>query len=49
LFSVETSQGTLARLHVLIIPVLILAVAIAFLMRRTMFGRTIFAIGGSEE
>jgi simple sugar transport system permease protein len=49
LFSVETSQGTLARLHVLIIPVLILAVAIAYLMRRTMFGRTIFAIGGSEE
>jgi simple sugar transport system permease protein len=49
LFSVETSQGTLARLHVLIIPVLILAVAIAFLMRRTMFGRTIFAIGGNEE
>jgi simple sugar transport system permease protein len=49
LFSVETAQGTLARLHVLIIPVLILAVAIAFLMRRTMFGRTIFAIGGNEE
>ena len=49
LFSLETSQGTLARLHVLIIPVLILAVAIAFLMRRTMFGRTIFAIGGNEE
>jgi simple sugar transport system permease protein len=49
LFSVETSPGTLARLHVLIIPVLILAVAIAFLMRRTMFGRTIFAIGGNEE
>lgn len=49
LFSVETGQGTLARLHVLIIPVLILAAAIAFLMRRTMFGRTIFAIGGNEE
>jgi simple sugar transport system permease protein len=49
LFSVETGQGTLARLHILIIPVLILAVAIAFLMRRTMFGRTIFAIGGNEE
>ncbi len=49
LISVQTSGGTLARLHVLIIPVLILAVAIAFLMRRTMFGRTIFAIGGSEE
>jgi simple sugar transport system permease protein len=49
LVSVQTSAGTLARLHVLIIPVLILAVAIAFLMRRTMFGRTVFAIGGSEE
>lgn len=49
LISVETSGGTLARLHVLVIPVLILAVAIAFLMRRTMFGRTIFAIGGNEE
>jgi simple sugar transport system permease protein len=49
LISLETSGGTLARLHVLVIPVLILAVAIAFLMRRTMFGRTIFAIGGSEE
>ncbi len=49
LISIETSGGTLARLHVLVIPVLILAVAIAFLMRRTMFGRTIFAIGGSEE
>jgi len=29
--------------------VLILAVAIAFMMRRTMFGRTVFAIGGNEE
>jgi len=28
---------------------LILAVAIAFMMRRTMFGRTVFAIGGNEE
>jgi len=32
-----------------VIPVLILAVAIAFMMRRTMFGRTVFAIGGNEE
>ena len=49
LISVQTSSGTLARLHVLVIPVLILAVAIAFMMRRTMFGRTVFAIGGNEE
>ncbi len=49
LISIQTGSGTLARLHVLVIPVLILAVAIAFMMRRTMFGRTIFAIGGNEE
>lgn len=49
LLSVETSAGTLARLHVLVIPILILAIALAWMMRRTMFGRTIFAIGGSEE
>jgi len=49
LISIQTGSGTLARLHVLVIPVLILAIAIAFMMRRTMFGRTIFAIGGNEE
>lgn len=49
LISVQTSSGTLARLHVLVIPILILAIAIAFMMRRTMFGRTIYAIGGNEE
>jgi simple sugar transport system permease protein len=49
LISVETATGTLARLHVLVIPTLILAIALAWMMRRTMFGRTIFAIGGSEE
>lgn len=49
LFAVETGQGTLARFHVLVIPVLILAIAIAWLLRRTMFGRTVFAIGGNEE
>ncbi len=31
------------------IPILILSIAIAWLLRRTMFGRTVFAIGGSEE
>ncbi|MBT5575823.1 MAG: ABC transporter permease [Microbacteriaceae bacterium] len=49
LISIQTGSGTLARLHVLVIPVLILAIAIAFMMRRTIFGRTIFAIGGNEE
>lgn len=49
LISIQTGSGTLARLHVLVIPIVILAIAIAFMMRRTMFGRTVFAIGGNEE
>jgi len=49
LFSVQLEGGVLARFHVLVIPVLILAIAIALVMQRTMFGRTVFAIGGSEE
>jgi len=49
LFSVQLEGGVLARFHVLVIPLLILAIAIALVMQRTMFGRTVFAIGGSEE
>ena len=49
LFSIQVEGGTLARLHVLLVPVVILGIAIAWMMRRTMFGRSIFAIGGSEE
>lgn len=49
LLAIQLEGGTLARLHVLVIPVLLLAIAIAWMLRRTMFGRTVFAIGGSEE
>jgi simple sugar transport system permease protein len=49
LLAIQLEGGTLARLHVLVIPVLILAIAIAWMLRRTMFGRTVFALGGSEE
>lgn len=49
LLEIETGDGNVARLHVLVVPILILAVAIALMMRRTMFGRTIFALGGNEE
>ena len=49
LLAIQLEGGTLARLHVLVIPVLLLALAIAWMLRRTMFGRTVFAIGGSEE
>ena len=42
----RTSDG---YLHVLLIPVILLAVFISLLSRKTMFGRSIFAIGGDQE
>ncbi len=36
-------------LHVLIIPVVLLTIAIAWMLRRTTFGRSIYAIGGDIE
>ena len=42
----RTSDG---YLHVLIIPVIALAVVISLVLRRTMFGRSIYAIGGDIE
>ena len=49
LFTTTGANDTIARLHVLIIPVILLCFAVAFLLRHTMFGRTLYAIGGSEE
>lgn len=49
LFTTTGANDTVARLHVLIIPVALLCLLIAALLRYTMFGRTLFAIGGSEE
>ncbi|MDO4242907.1 MAG: ABC transporter permease [Actinomyces sp.] len=46
--SVTTSTGS-AHLHVMVIPVLVLIAAVAWLMNRTMFGRSIYAIGGDVE
>lgn len=43
-------QGTTtARLHVFIIPVVLLCLAVHWLLRRTMFGRGVFALGGDSE
>lgn len=42
----KTADG---YLHVLIIPVLLLAVGVSLLLRKTMFGRSIYAIGGDLE
>jgi simple sugar transport system permease protein len=49
LFSYTTAGGTLARLHWLIVPVSLLCLAASLLLRRTMFGRTAYALGGDEE
>jgi simple sugar transport system permease protein len=49
LFTTTGANDTIARLHVLVIPVALLAILIALLLRHTMFGRTLYAIGGNEE
>ncbi|MDC4232500.1 ABC transporter permease [Actinomyces sp. B33] len=46
--SVKTDTG-MAMLHVLIVPALILALVVAWMLARTMFGRSIYAIGGDIE
>lgn len=49
LFSYTTPDGSLSRLHWLIVPVTILCILFALMLSRTVFGRTIYAIGGDEE
>ena len=48
LFDITTSTGR-AYLHVLVIPVILLCVAVAWVLKRTMFGRSLYAIGGDSE
>ncbi|VEG27857.1 ABC transporter permease [Actinomyces howellii] len=48
IMSVATPTGS-AQLHVMVIPVLVLIGVVAWLMNRTMFGRSIYAIGGDVE
>ncbi|MGV8876293.1 MAG: ABC transporter permease [Rhodoglobus sp.] len=43
------NENERAFLHVLIIPVIILALLVAWMLRSTMFGRGIYAIGGDAE
>lgn len=42
-------DGRGAFLHVLVIPVIVLAIGVAWMLKRTMFGRAIYAIGGDSE
>ena len=46
--SVDTDTGV-ALLHSMIIPAIILAIVIAVILGKTMFGRSIYAIGGDTE
>jgi simple sugar transport system permease protein len=49
LLSIQPEEGTLARLHILIIPIVIITLLVAFLLNRTMFGRSVYALGGGVE
>ena len=49
LLKIQPDEGTLARLHVLIIPVAILTILVSLLLTRTMFGRSVYALGGGVE
>lgn len=48
LLDIETSAGR-AYLHVLVVPVLLLCLLVAWALKRTMFGRSLYAIGGDME
>ena len=48
LIGVAAETGN-AYLHVLVVPTLVLVVLVSWILRRTMFGRSIYAIGGDAE
>ena len=49
LLKIQPEEGTLARLHILILPVAILTILVSLLLTRTMFGRSVYALGGGVE
>lgn len=49
LLKVQPVEGTLARLHILIIPIALITILVSTLLNRTMFGRSIYALGGGVE
>lgn len=49
LLKIQPTEGTLARLHVLIIPVVFITLLVSLMLNRTMFGRSVYALGGGVE
>lgn len=49
LIKFESAAGTLVRLHVLIIPVTLITILVSLLLSRTIFGRSVYALGGGSE
>lgn len=48
LMEVTTAHGR-AYLHVMVVPAVVMAVVLALVLSRTMFGRSVYAIGGDVE
>jgi simple sugar transport system permease protein len=48
LFTHQSGTST-SRLHVFVIPVVLLCLAVHWLLQRTMFGRGVYALGGDSE
>lgn len=49
LLAVRQANGSMTRLHVFIAPVALLCLLVGLLLRRTMLGRGIYALGGDAE
>jgi simple sugar transport system permease protein len=49
LIKYESESGFLVRLHVLVIPVAIITILVHLMLTRTIFGRSIYALGGGVE
>lgn len=49
LIKFESESGFLVRLHVLVIPVAIITILVHLLLTRTIFGRSVYALGGGVE
>ncbi|TRZ85973.1 MAG: ABC transporter permease [Streptomycetaceae bacterium] len=49
LLKIQPEEGTLARLHILIIPITVITILVSLLLTKTMFGRSVYALGGGIE